>query len=222
MKSLLVLTLLLAEPCHAVVVAIDGIGFPNTPILVNRKFGGYVGDQVDFPSGEHTLSFDGPNGYELSMRLVVGEAVTVASADASRFDDCIANRVSRYVLKEWPTPRVTRKDDGYVVTMETPVFTDRGNQGECQSESSLLTLRRLGSLRLSIASIPAGSDILVNANKVGTTNSEIVVPYTNGDRQSIQLVLRKNGFVNCLRSVALPAAGGDISAAIECVLQPSL
>lgn len=221
MRFVLLLALLLSAPSYSAVVAVESAALANTAVRVNAKFGGFIGDAIDLPAGEHTLSFDGPHGYEFSIRVVVSDTVSVTSATGSRFDDCIANRVSRYVLQPWPTPRVTGNDRRYALTIDAPVFTDRGDQGECQSESSMLMLQRLGRAQLAVASTPAESDILLNGAKIGTTNSDIVVPYTNGDRQSIQLVLRKTGFANCLRTVAIPAAGGDISAAIECTLQPS-
>lgn len=209
---------LASSPANAALITLEGDSFPQAELYVDGQFAGVMGDTLDLSSGEHTISFAGPHAYEFRVVVAVTESIAAKPDRPSRFDDCINGRVSRAVLRQWPAPALQPTYSGATIRLGKPLFEDRGDQGNCMSEPSLIKLQQLGKITLSASSNPMGAEVWVKGSKVATTNSSIVIPYTNADRKLIQVVIRKSGYANCLRKIQ-PPSNGDSAQRIECILE---
>jgi len=186
-------------------------GMTSTAFLLDGEFAGYLGDVVRLPQGKHKVSFQGNYKYWFDMDFDVTDGVRAGKNEAHRLSSCIDRHVDKHTVKSWPPPEV-RKVRAAGLTWWTVVFMEPEYAGSsdaqsgCDENSSLLTLKTLGSLTLNLSSVPPKAAIFIQGKESGITDKALVVPFLERETK-IRVVLRKKGYVNCAKEIPLPSGG---------------
>lgn len=108
-----------------------------------------------------------------------------------------------------------KQNNAYSLELYVPKYKDVGNVYECKDSTSLGALAVLGKVSLKLTSIPTAADIYIEGENIGLTDSEKVAPYKEYNK-NMRIVLRKNGYSNCIHNIKLN--GDDINESVHCDL----
>jgi hypothetical protein len=188
--------------------------------LVKGELVGVVGDTFQLPAGEYVVWFFGSYGYYFSLTLKLSQAgINVLKQSVDRGIDCVEGHLDRHKVQKWPAPEV-RKFGAPRLSVWEIVITDPsyveppGQDSMCITEPSMMQLRQLGSVTLTITSKPPGASVYIHGKPEGTTDTRLVVPFYQGN-DTIRVLMRKPGYVNCVGEIKAVARS---EGALNCAL----
>ena len=175
-------------------------------VAIEGQLIGFEGDYLPLSMGENQIRLsDGPveAGTEsFFITLLVSEpGITVVD---TRLRSTLREIVS------WEDPEISQvqgSESFFQVRIKNPTLRTTGDAEIAPAMAGIVKM-----IRLSLKSIPQGSEIYLNNEEQSySTNTKLSVPYMDGEREKRYLI-RNKGLVNCYGAVRLPRE----SAEVEC------
>ena len=178
----------------------NGNMLKQSQLRVGRNFLGFMGDVVDLHDGTHRIYVNAPRGYTLQFTLTVqGRELNLVNTD--HFPRNCDGEVFDI---NWPFPNVvdsTEYKDVKVIVLSDPQFGRSLGRSECHLFATLTCTKRKVILRAE--SEPSGAEIWIENEKMPfPTNATLSVPYCKHE-SSKEVVLRKDGMINCRKTIQL-------------------
>ena len=219
-------TLLFAGPGFAfadeVIRFVESSGYHGQQRLyIDGDYGGNIGDSVVLSNGEHRVSYSSEYRYRLSFVLVVESGnVSLRDPSASRFSGCIDGVVDTHEVLPWSGGEIVRRGNDetgiFLVEMAAPEYRSQGEPTIGCSEQPVRGTRAMNAITLNLSSVPPGAGVYdEDGERQTTTNRRWRFPYFERQRR-LRIVLKLEGFANCLRDVDLVNTDDATEPTVHC------
>ena len=209
--ALLLLGISVHESSNAAVVQFTQTGkqFSNEKIYESRHFRatvGLVGDLIELKDGEYTFFISAPRSYEVRIDVTVSNInvqVTEAEIFLSLSDGC-----AEVWETSWETPKPTISRPQMITDIHLPDVRFIRSSGDGVCEHPLLMGCDRRSFMISVESDPDNAEIWIDGRDTGlrTPASGLAGSFCERNAE-VDLVLRKSGWINCLRTLNVEADG---------------